>query len=374
MKNGVIGMGERILFSAYPLLPVNENSAGGAEQVLWNLQREMSAKGYRVTTAACADSSVDGQLFATGSPARGSLASAKSHEDCHATKCLELLRVRDAIGTGFSLVHDHSGSFFTHAHKFPSVPVLATLHLPRSFYPKNAFDRVAPNVSFNCVSKAQAKTFSDLPRMLGYVENGIAVNRFDLQTKKQDYVLWLGRICEEKGTHVALDAAAKAGVPIVIAGSVYPFAYHQAYFEHSILPRLQKMGDQARFVSAPSFATKLELLRNARSLLITSTAEETSSLVAMEAAVCGTPVVAVKRGALPEIVEHGVTGILARNEAKLVQAIGEVSSIRPQACRIHAVENFSAARMADDYRKLYSKLIRKNVVPIRPSEWQPMAA
>src|SRR5438309_5763050 len=89
MKNRVNGAGERILFSAYPLLPVNENSAGGAEQVLWNLQSEMSARGYRTTVAACSDSDVSGQLFATGAPARGSLASAKSHEDCHAAKCLE---------------------------------------------------------------------------------------------------------------------------------------------------------------------------------------------------------------------------------------------------------------------------------------------
>jgi glycosyltransferase involved in cell wall biosynthesis len=370
----VKGMRDRILFSAYPLLPVSESSAGGAEQVLWNLQREMSAKGYRLTTAACAGSAVDGQLFATGAPARGSLPSAKWHEDGHATKCLELLRVREAIGTGFAMVHDHSGSFFMHAHKVPNVPMLATLHLPRSFYPKHAFHRVAPNVSFNCVSKAQAKTFADVPRMLGHVQNGIALNRFELQTEKQDYLLWLGRICEEKGTHIALDAAAKAGVPIVIAGSVYPFAYHQSYFEHSILPRLEKMGDSARFVNAPSFATKLDLLRNARAVLITSTAEETSSLVAMEAAACGTPVIAMKRGGLPEIVDHGVTGILVRNEARLVEAIKGIGDIRPQACRVHAETHFSAARMAADYEKLYSKLIRKNVLPIRPAEYQPIAA
>src|SRR4051812_43150050 len=160
---GANAMGDRILFSAYPLLPVTENSAGGAEQVLWNLQRELQKKGYRTTTAACTDSLVDGQLFATGAIPRANLASAKAHEDGHATKCLELMRVREAIGTGFSLVHDHSGSFFTQAHKVPqSTPVLATLHLPRQFYPKNAFHRVAPNVYFNCVSKAQEKTFSDL--------------------------------------------------------------------------------------------------------------------------------------------------------------------------------------------------------------------
>ena len=376
MKNGVIHMGERILFSAYPLLPVTENSAGGAEQVLWNLQRELKNKGYRVTTAACADSQVEGQLFSTGAPGRGSLTSAKHHEDCHATKCLELLRVREAIGTGFKMVHDHSGSFFTKAHKIDrNVPVLATLHLPRSFYQANAFHHVAPNVHFNCVSKTQAKSFADLPNMMGYVENGVALDRFHLQVKKQDYLLWMGRICEEKGTHTALDIAAKAGMPIVIAGSVYPFKYHQRYCEHVVRPRLEKMGQQARFVNAPSFATKVDLLRNARAVLITSSAEETSSLVAMEAAACGTPVVAMRRGALPEVVQHGITGVLARTEDGLIEALKKVGEIRPQVCRAHAEENFSAARMADDYAKLYRRLMKQNVVTMRPvREWQPVAA
>jgi glycosyltransferase involved in cell wall biosynthesis len=171
-----------------------------------------------------------------------------------------------------------------------------------------------------------------------------------------------------------LDIAAKAGVPIVIAGSVYPFQYHQRYFEHVVRPRLEKMGDQARFVNAPSFATKVDLLRNARAVLITSSAEETSSLVAMEAAACGTPVVAVRRGALPEIVQHGITGILSRTEDGLVAALKKMGEIRPQVCRAHAEENFSAARMADDYMKLYRRLMKQDVVTMRPREYQPMAA
>jgi len=375
MKNGVNDMGERILLSAYPLLPVTENSAGGAEQVLFNLQRGLGAKGYRVTVAACADSAVDGQLYSTGAPARGSLSSARAHEDCHASKCLELLRIREAIGTGFKLVHDHSGTFFTHANKVnANIPILATLHLPRSFYPASFFNHVARNVYFNCVSKTQAKTFVDLPQIVGHVSNGIALDRFSLQTSKQDYLLWLGRICEEKGTHIALDVAEKAGLPIVIAGSIYPFAYHQRYFERSVRPRLERMGDNARFVNAPSFAMKVELLRNARAVLLTSTAEESSSLVAMEAAATGTPVVAIRRGALPEIVEHGTTGILVRSENRLADAVKESSEIRPQVCRAHAEENFSGARMAEDYTKLYRRLARKNVVPIRPTEYRPLAA
>jgi glycosyltransferase involved in cell wall biosynthesis len=262
-----------------------------------------------------------------------------------------------------------------HAHKIgPNIPVLATLHLPRSFYPKSAFHRAAPNVYFNCVSKTQEKSFAGLPRMLGHVSNGVALDRFTLQVKKQEHLLWMGRICEEKGTHIALDVAAKAGMPIVIAGTVYPFAYHQRYFEHAIRPRLEKMGDSARFVNAPNFATKVDLLRNARAVLITSTAEETSSLVAMEAAACGTPVVALRKGALPEVVEHGVTGILVRSEERLVEALRQLSEIRPQVCRAHAERNFSATRMAEDYRKIYRRLTAPAAISRMPAVYDNIAA
>src|SRR4051812_22677192 len=106
------GNGERMLFVAYPLMPVSENSSGGAEQVLWTLQRALAARGARITVAACSGSEVPGSLYATCSPANGSLSSARLHESRHAAQCLELMRIRESIGTGFSLVHDHSGSFF----------------------------------------------------------------------------------------------------------------------------------------------------------------------------------------------------------------------------------------------------------------------
>src|SRR5438128_1896266 len=128
--------GRRMLFVAYPLLPVSENSSGGAEQVLWTLERELTSKGLRITVAASSGSQVSGSLFATGAPANGSLGSARAHEARHAAQILELMRVHETIGAGFDLVHDHSGSFFadSHAHR-TQVPILAALHLPRSFYP-----------------------------------------------------------------------------------------------------------------------------------------------------------------------------------------------------------------------------------------------
>jgi glycosyltransferase involved in cell wall biosynthesis len=365
---------ERILFVAYPLMPVSENSPGGAEQVLWTLQRALTSRGARITIAACSGSEVPGALYSTGAPANGSLGSARLHESHHATQCLELIRIRESIGTGFSLVHDHSGSFFADKGVHGTrTPMLATLHLPRSFYPEGFFSRVAPNVYFNCVSKSQLKTFSDIPGVMGCVNNGIAVERFPVQTRKENYLLWLGRICEEKGTHTALDIAEKTGMPIVIAGSVYPLAYHQSYFEYEIAPRLQRLGNRARFVKSPSFATKLELLRHAKAVVITSTAEETSSLVAMEAAACGTPVIAFRRGAHSEIIENGVTGVLVRNQEQMYEALETIDRIRPADCSEHAKKNFSAARMASDYERMYAKILAQTQKPV-PAEYEWIAA
>jgi glycosyltransferase involved in cell wall biosynthesis len=194
--------------------------------------------------------------------------------------------------------------------------------------------------------------------MMGYVNNGIALERFPVQTRKQEYLLWLGRICEEKGTHTALDVAEKTGLPIVVAGAVYPLAYHQSYFEYEIAPRLQRLGGQARFVKSPTFANKLELLRNAKAVVITSCAEETSSLVAMEASACGTPVIAFRRGALPEVVENGVSGMLVRTEDQMCAAIEAIHRIQPSACRELAEKNFSASRMANDYERMYAKVLQ----------------
>jgi glycosyltransferase involved in cell wall biosynthesis len=120
---------------------------------------------------------------------------------------------------------------------------------------------------------------------------------------------------------------------------------------------LQRLGSRARFVKSPSFATKLELLRNAKAVVITSSAEETSSLVAMEAAACGTPVVAFRRGALAEVVENGVSGMLVRTEDQMCAAIEGIHRIQPGACRDRAEKNFSATRMASDYERMYGKVL-----------------
>ncbi len=344
----------RILYVAYPMLPVTPSVPGGAEQALWTLEREMAARGHATTVAACAGSQVAGSLVATGAaPAEldGFERRKTEHEDAVVA---EIARAR-RTGEGYDLIHDESGSLWQRAREVQE-PVLATLHLPKSFYWRRAFDAVSVNVYFNCVSQSQWRNHVDTPHMLGVIHNGIRVQDFPAPSAgRAEYLLWIGRICEEKGTHDAIEIAHRARIPLVIAGGVYRFSYHQNYYEREIWPRLD--GERIRRVETPSFPEKVKLLSRARALLVTSSVEETSSLVAMEAMACGTPVVAFRRGALPEVVANGVTGFVVDTVDEMVSALSRVGGIDPNACRAHVNRNFSANRMADEYERMYARVI-----------------
>ncbi len=349
-----------VLYVAYPLLPVTEESCGGAEQVLSVTERGMLSRGWRTCLAAAQGSCPAGESFSTGAPADATdLFEAR---DAEQSRRILVMLHRDAYR--FDLIHDMSGSFWRYADEI-ELPVLATLHLPRSFYPRELFADIPANVFFNCVSESQARGFADLPRMLGVVENGIELGRLRLSSRRDGYLLWMGRICEEKGTHLALEVAERCGSLIAIAGQVYPFSYHQQYFDREVAPRLARLGLRARLLHQLSLDNKVTLLRRARALLLPTLAEETSSLAAMEAMACGTPVIAFRRGAVPEIVDDGVTGILVDSVEEMAQAVVLAEQIDPAACRARVERHYSAARMVDEYERLYSSALGR---------WRPAAA
>lgn len=345
----------RILYVAYPLLSVSDESVGGAEQVLWTLERQMTARGHGTVTAACDGSSVAGEVLVTGrAPAEPDTFEDRAAE--HEAQVVEYAWREQRAGKQFDLIHDKSGHFWKHASAAP-VPVLATLHLPRGFYREEWFEINSPNLSFNAVSEAQGRTFTHLSGMLGTVENGIDTERFAPGLAKSDFILWMGRICEEKGAHVAIEVAEQTGLPLVLAGDVYPFSYHQNYFAREIVPRLERAKVKIEFLQKPSFATKLQLLQRAKALIQPALVDETSSLVAMEAMACGTPVVAFRRGALPEVIADRETGFVVDTAEEMVETLGRVYQIDARACRDRAEKRYSARRMADDYEALYERVL-----------------
>jgi len=342
-------LSKRVLLVAYPLLPVSDASAGGAEQILWTLERELAARGWQTTVAAPAGSRVAGELLVTGS-------ASQARDDFEEREKEHAERVVEACASGrFDIVLDHSGHFFRHATRVNGYVeyVLATLHLPRPLYAEEAFDEVPENLYFNCVSEIQRSTFMDVPRVLGVVRNGVATERFPISGQKGDYLLWLGRICPEKAPHMAIAAAQRAGLPIVVAGQVYPFRWHEDYWEREVKPLIDYHG--VRWIELPSFAEKTKLLREARALLVTSQIAETCSLVSLEAMASGTPVIAFGRGALTEVVREG-TGFLVSDLCEMATACRSLSKLRALDCREWVEREFSARAMADGYEALMNSL------------------
>jgi glycosyltransferase involved in cell wall biosynthesis len=235
----------------------------------------------------------------------------------------------------------------------PGVPVLVTLHLPVDHYAGETLSACRPGRYFNCVSGSQRRCFPDSDAMLPEIPNGVPVAELQARHGARKFAIVLGWICPEKGFHHAIDAAALARTPLVIAGQVFPYEDHERYFAMEIEPRL---GAMARYVGNLNFARKRRFLTAARCLLMPSLIAETSSLVAMEAIACGTPVVAYPAGALPEIIDPGVTGFIVNNPQEMAEAIRAVDGIDPDRCRAVARRRFCQDRMVGAYFGYYRKL------------------
>jgi glycosyltransferase involved in cell wall biosynthesis len=338
-----------VLSVAYPLAPVRPDTPGGAEQVLGMLDAALVRAGHHSIVVASEDSMPAGTLVAT--PRIHGPLDAKAERlarDRHRAAVEQALALWPV-----DLIHMHGQDFLSYLPP-PGVPVIATLHVPREWYGSDVLRSGRPATYLHCVSAAQRRTWpADFP-MLPEIENGVDVARLSRPAHKRRFALALGRMCPEKGFHIALDAAANAGLPLVIGGEVFRYEAHEHYFEREIAPRL---GTGSRFIGRVGFARKRRLLSAAQCLLCPSLAAETSSLVAMEALACGTPVVAFPSGALAEIVEHGVSGYLVSNLSEMTEAICRAAFLDPTACRVRARERFSADRAIGQYLRMYEHVV-----------------
>jgi len=341
-----------VLSVAFPFAAVSRRTAGGAEQILSTLDKSLTAAGHRSVVMAPEGSEVSGLLVPTPR------VSAHIEDD-------EEIRVRHAVRAllpqtirrfSVDIVHLHGLDCLQYI-PHPGLPVVITMHLPLSWYPEEIFQMERRQTTLVCVSAAQAE---DWPRQREcevrerlIIENGIDLQGLRPSTRKGDYLLFLGRICPEKGVHLALDAAAQAGWPLYIAGTAFGYLSHQRYFEHTVKPRLN---EKNRFLGQVGGGRKRELLAGARCLLIPSLAPETSSLVAMEALACGTPVIAFDSGALRHIVAHGRTGFLVHSAGEMAEAIDALGRINTGECRQEAERRFSSERMVGQYFDLYNRL------------------
>jgi hypothetical protein len=337
-----------ILSVAYPLAPVGPDAVGGAEQILTCLDAALVRAGHQSLVIACKGSETFGKLF----PIR--VCGSSLAETLESTDAQQRIAIARSLNEyPIDLVHLHGLNFLKYL-PTEDVPVIVTLHLPPAYYPPEVFALRRPKTFLHCVSASQRRSCPPEAELLAEIENGVAIADGSVPHAKRGFCLALGRLCPEKGFHLAITAAELARRPLLIGGQTFNFSSHKEYFDKEIAPRCN---GPIRFIGPIGLLRKRRLLSAAHCVLVPSLAPETSSLVAMEALACGTPVIAFPSGALPEIVEHGRTGFIVKDEYEMAGAIEQAGALDRRVCIETARRRFSQERMVQRYFDLYDRVV-----------------
>ena len=199
------------------------------------------------------------------------------------------------------------------------------------------------------LSRYQAEQAPEALDVVAVIGNPIVVGDFPFRDDKDDYLLWIGRLNDDKGPHRAIAVAREAGVPLVLAGPVQPG--QQEFFEREVEPHID--GERVRYIGEVG-EEKGDLYAGARALLMPIRWPEPFGLVMTEAMACGTPVIAFPEGSAPELVLDGETGFVVEDEHAMAEAVGRLDEIDPARCRSSAEERFDVAPVAEAYERAYA--------------------
>jgi glycosyltransferase involved in cell wall biosynthesis len=335
----------RIALLAPVWFPVPPTGYGGIEWVVSLLADGLVDAGHDVTLFASGDSRTKAHLAHVYDPAPSAQIGLASVEIRHALACF-------ARAAEFDVINDHSGPSAAALAGTVATPAVHTVHGPLHGEPGELYEeiaRVAPRTRLISISLNQRALHPDLP-WLANVPNALDFSVYPAQPHRGDYLLFLGRMSPEKGAHRAVAVAMEAGLPLKIAGKRREPA-EQLYFHELVEPHLRD--GQIEYLGEVTHGEKVELLQNARATLFPIDWEEPFGLVMIESMACGTPVIATRRGSVPEVVEHGRTGIIVDDYAEMADAIDAANALDPDELRRVAEERFSRERMVADYVAAY---------------------
>ncbi|WP_437731683.1 glycosyltransferase family 4 protein [Sorangium sp. So ce1335] len=336
----------RIGIISTPFIRVPPSGYGGTELFCYELAEGLSALGHEVTLFATGDSAVSCRRRALYADALWP--PLPEDEVNHVAWALSEI----AREGGFDVVHLNSpvAVAFT---PFVRVPAVHTLHHKRCEESSRIYAR-HPEIAYVAISERQRSLEIPLPRSI-VIHHGVTPARYPPSLVDDGYLAHIGRYAEEKGTHLALDIARDAGMQILLAGRAHPMDH--AYHLREVLPRLRRPG--ASDVGEVDHDRKVALLRRARALLCPLRWEEPFGLIAIEAMLCGTPVLGFRRGSFPEIIDEGVTGFLAEpgDAARLAALATTLERFDRAACARRARERFSSTRMVSRYEALYRAVL-----------------
>ncbi|WP_436497955.1 glycosyltransferase family 4 protein [Actinokineospora sp. HUAS TT18] len=329
---------------APPWLPVPPPGYGGTESFIDRLARGLDKQGHDVVLFTTGDSE-------TTVPIRYALELSAMDRIQDVTVELHHVCQAYAAMADRDLVHDHTLAGPVWGLAFGRQPVVTTCHGPLVAQ-RDIFRHYGLRLPVIAISHDQAARAPDVP-VARVIHHGVDAERFPSGTGSGGYLLFLGRMIPEKGVHEAITVAREAGMPLKIAAKMREPAEH-AYFAEHVEPHL---GGTVEYLGEATANEAMTLLAGAVALLNPIQWPEPFGLVMIEALACGTPVVTLRAGAAPEIVDDGVTGFVCDGHDELVAAVGRVGELDRRACRAVVADYFCTGRVVADHLRLYEEMI-----------------
>jgi glycosyltransferase involved in cell wall biosynthesis len=360
---------------------------GPIETVIYNIDKGLRLSGHRSIVACSADSSVAGEHFKTVERSLGDYCREKTSKqrtlvNRHLVKALERARMGD-----IDIIHMHGWLECIYGGMFnPDLPIVMTLHVPAENSGMDAAQdlyfntMLNPSMHFVSISDYQKRQYHGLDN-IETVHHGINVDDypFDDPPDKQDYLFRIGRGTRDKGQDKAIEVAKKTGSKLIIAGCIQDKSADREFFEtlrnsidlfadigdapvdgayyNNIMKPLLDSDKQIIYIGEASNAQKKQWYRHARATLFPIQWGEPFGLVLLESMACGTPVLAFRKGAVPEIVLDGISGFTVDTLDEMIAAVGRIPLLDPVACRRHVQNNFSTFTMAEKYSELYQRIV-----------------
>ena len=339
----------RIAIIAPPWAPIPPPLYGGIEQAVDAEARGLKSAGHEV------------MLFATGDstspvPRQWVLAEAEGMRMGFAVpEIRHVLAAYDAVADfGGDIVHDHTVLGPVLARAVTDVPVVSTIHGPLNEELIDIYRRIAGHVALVAISHAQREPDPDLP-IAAVIHHGVDATQFPFGTGDGGYLLFLGRMTPEKGAHRAVEVARKAGAELVMAGKCRE-PWERSYFQAEVKPGL---GDDVRYLGEVDHEEKLRLLAGAKATLFPIRWNEPFGLVMIESLACGTPVLAFREGAAPEVIDDGRTGFLCADESEMAESVAAVEGLDRAQARAAVEGYFSTDRMVREHVELFEQLLSR---------------
>jgi glycosyltransferase involved in cell wall biosynthesis len=343
-----------IAMVAPPYFNVPPNAYGGIEIVVADLVDALVARGHKVTLIGAGNHGTRAQRFyPTCDIGPADQLGEAMPEIIHTARVASILEALDV-----DVIHDHTmaGPLMARGRLTPTV---VTAHGPVNGDFRELYRSLGDTVQLVAISAAQRSSAPDLA-WSGTVHNAVRSDTFPFRTVKDDYAVFLGRFHPEKAPHLAIDAARAAGLPIVLAGKCSEPA-ERAYFSREIEPRI---GRDVTIYGIANAVAKRRLLSRAACLVFPICWEEPFGLVVIEAMACGTPVVALGRGSVPELIVPGQTGIVVDDPDDLPEGILQARELEPAVCRKHVEAGFTVEVMAEGYEDVY-----RRALSMAPEPW-----